>query len=60
MNLDIIAINISNIQFDWKDKYGYFPTIFELKNAWSDGDLLLSDIQEDCLIQWLEIENLLN
>ena len=58
MDLDFIAENVSNIQFNWFKEFGYFPTKFELQTAYTDGTLLLTDNEEDCLIQYFEIEKI--
>ncbi len=56
MDLDFIAKHVSNVQFEWFKKWGYFPTKEELKSAYTDGTLLLlSDNEENCLIQYFEI-----
>ena len=42
---------IEAIVDNWMDQYGYVPTIEELKTAYTDGILVLTDIQEDALAQ---------
>ena len=58
MDLDFIAQNVSNVHFNWFKMYGYFPTVFELKTAYTNGTLLLTDNEEDCLIQYFEVEKI--
>ena len=42
---------IEQIVDNWIEQYGYVPTIEELKTAYTDGNLTLTDVQEDALAQ---------
>jgi len=39
----------------YKEKFGYIPTIYELYNLYTQGELKLSDNEENALI--IEFEN---
>lgn len=43
--------NIEKIVDDWIAAYGYVPTIDELKTAYTDGMLVLNDIQENAMAE---------
>jgi hypothetical protein len=57
-NLDKITNDIADVQIDFLKNYGYIPNVFELNSLYTQGELLLTDSQEDSLIQWFEVSNL--
>ena len=40
---------IEQIVDNWIEQYGYVPTIEELKIAYTNGELILTDVQEDAM-----------
>ena len=42
---------IEQIVDNWIEQYGYVPTIEELKTAYTDGTLVLNDIQENAMAE---------
>ena len=40
---------IEKIVDDWMTRLGYVPTIEELKTAYTSGELVLTDVQEDAM-----------
>ncbi len=53
-----IITNIANIQIKWFEIFGYIPEALELKKAYTDGDLILTDSEEDSLLTWFDIKKL--
>ena len=39
---------------DWLKKYGYTPTIWELHSLYTQGELILTDKQEDEILEYFE------
>ena len=58
MNLDIIAKDISDLQMNYLKNYGFIPDVHFLYSMYTQGELILTDSQEDSLIQWFEVSNL--
>tara|TARA_R110002012_G_scaffold10005_2_gene46595 strand:- start:22949 stop:23128 length:180 start_codon:yes stop_codon:yes gene_type:complete len=42
---------------NYKEKFGYSPSIFELHNLYTQGSLLLSDNEENILIKEFNKKN---
>ena len=41
---------IEKIVDDWIERFGYVPTLAELKDAYTCGELILTDVQEDAMV----------
>jgi hypothetical protein len=58
INLDTIAKDISDIQMNYLEENGFIPNIHFLNAMYKQGELNLSDSQEDSLIQWFEVSGI--
>lgn len=53
-----IANDISEIQITYLKENGFLPDVHFLNKMYNQGELNLTDSQEDSLIQWFEIKGL--
>jgi hypothetical protein len=57
-NLDTMAKDISDIQMVYLENNGFIPNIRFLNAIYKQGELNLTDSQENSLIQWFEISGI--
>lgn len=49
---------MESIKQRWLEMHGYTPEDSEIISAWRDGDLTLSNAEEDSILEYLEVNNL--
>jgi hypothetical protein len=57
-NLDAIAKDVSGIQMNYLENHGFLPDAKFLFTLYIQGELILTDSQENSLKMWFEISGI--
>jgi hypothetical protein len=58
-NINKISKDIADVQMDFLKKHNFIPDAKFLFSLYTQGELIITDSQEDSLIQWFEVLGLM-